>query len=756
MRALVSGQASVAVLVDGESIFSITLDHTTPVRRMPWEVPLILADVADVFEIANASIESATSELEAAWCRDRAFRLTLVALDSAYGRRVREDSIECLEELLAQETALEFVANRMYAAPIPASTDLDGVRRLLGKTSARRVSDFLETLISDQAAVRDRRGAWDQLPDHLFGGAAERELLRVAAVEAGAFRAFVAHRDRGDWALFQMLAHQRFRGDPTARAIFQAWAKPFRASVVGREFAFEADTSMKDAQGSTSRRAQSRRLKPHEAFQSAERQRAGIKDLLIKGNYDLALRFVDQLVRSQRDNSEARHVAMSLCDLAQFAKQLGDIELQRDLSERASREDPTDPWPLIQFGDAHRQLGQFELAQDAFYRAGVCGDESSALLGRAEVLKDLGQVEDALKVYDRCSVLDPTDIVSRNARAAALAAFGRLEEALASYDAILNGIAYDPVTLGGKAQVLRDLGQTTQALALLDEVANAFPADGITQQMRAEVLRDLGRYKEALAILDRLISQEAVNISPRNSRARILKEMGAFEAAANEYRRILADFPKNATAFVGLAEVLRRAGEIGASLEAYRAAFERFPWIANIRTGLAALLTSQGHYAEALRLLPTELPATQADWVGYHIRSMVHLRSNDFSKAAPMLEWGVLKAPWAGHKRYFESALASLRIRERMFGAALELLKAPPTAALMPLTNALRLHAYAAMGRADEGKALDLEWQQFAPPPVLRLYSAVEQVYSSGGVGVSADSEDWLLQQECDMILMAA
>jgi tetratricopeptide (TPR) repeat protein len=449
---------------------------------------------------------------------------------------------------------------------------------------------------------------------------------------------------------------------------------------------------------------------------------------------------------------------MSLCDLAQYAKQLGDYELQRDLSVWATGEDPADPWPHAQAGDALRLLGQFEQAFDEYHRAGAAGDERVALLGRAEVLKDLGQVAEALQVYDRCAELYPTDLVCKNGKAAALATFGRLEEALESYDDILAGVALDSVTMGGRAQVLRDLGRIDEALRQVEDVSTVFQDEPVIRQMQAEMYRDLGRFEEALAILDRLIERTPIGVRPRNSRARVLRDMGRYDMAAAEFRQLIADFPKDSSAYIGLAEVLRKAGRVPEAIEAYQMAASKFARMGAVRTGLAAVLASQGEYSEAMKLLPTDLPATQSEWVAYHIRSMIYLRSKEFSTASSMLEWGVATTPWASQRRYFETALASLRIRQKRYESALDLLGPSPSAALHPIVEALRLHAYGEMGRREELMAAQRSPTVSASPVVVELRTELLRRFSSDPAATKGQGrgDDWVFQQECDSLLLAA
>ena len=156
------------------------------------------------------------------------------------------------------------------------------------------------------------------------------------------------------------------------------------------------------------------------AFQQVEKQKEGIKKLLKKGKQDLALRFTKELIVSQRHNGGPKHIAKSLCDLAQFAKGLGNQELQLEFASMAVTEAPGDAWSYATLGDAFRSLTEFQQSLDMYHTAEVLGNVCVALCGRAEVLKDLGKIEESLQIYEQCIREFPTDLVPRNGWASCL------------------------------------------------------------------------------------------------------------------------------------------------------------------------------------------------------------------------------------------------------------------------------------------------------------------------------------------------
>jgi hypothetical protein len=175
MKALISGQAGIAVLIDGEACSSIEVHSSGSVPRAARDVAWLLGDAADLVELEGISKDDATRELEVAWLKDRSIHLALIALDREAGSENRLSAAECLSDLLKDSRVTDFVRNRLYAAPLPPNTDLPGALRLAGPLGSTRFGGILEEVQADQELIRRNRLAWDALRPDLFGGIAEKE-----------------------------------------------------------------------------------------------------------------------------------------------------------------------------------------------------------------------------------------------------------------------------------------------------------------------------------------------------------------------------------------------------------------------------------------------------------------------------------------------------------------------------------------------------------------------------------------------------
>lgn len=475
------------------------------------------------------------------------------------------------------------------------------------------------------------------------------------------------------------------------------------------------------------------------------------------GSTNLALHYCKELIATQRQVSKPEHIAKSLCDLAQFAKKLGSPELQSEFASKAVAEAPGDAWSYATLGDAYRALTDYQKSLTMYHTAGVLGDPRVALNGRAEVLKDLGQVEDAIKIYEQCVKNFPDDIVSRNGRAAAFAYYGKFQQALDAYDDILRQQPFDPVTASGRAQVLREMGRLDEAFEEFSALAKNYPEDLIQQSARAEVLRELGKVKEAEKCFADLVEHFPLSSQVLYSHARILRDLGLFSQSINEHKKNINLFPLSPWSYIGIADTYKKIGNLTEALRAYDLAISKFPHQGAFlsRNGKASVLVAMGDYANALNILPSNLPASQGEWVAYHIRGLVYMRSGDLSKAEKIFEWGSTECPWPMNSEYFKTSLASLRIQQKRYHEVAPLVQKIINPSIEPIACALVMHASGELGDTPLFNESYKCIKDIAAPAVIELRDALAKRYRHGETS-STPPDNWFFTQECDSLLLAA
>ena len=747
MKALVSGQAGLAIVRDGDHFCMVSEESpSTLVRIPPADIRWCFGSISDLTEFDADTVEDLLEEVKVRQSSDRALQLTLILLDRDEPLVVRKEAAECLSELFEIDNVVTYVANRLYSAPMPDVADLDQAIELCNEDTITQ--ELFKGLLADQQEIRDRWEAWENLPIRMFGSLEDKRRFRSVATREGAFRLFVQDSDRGDWALYQMLSHPEFRGNPRARAVFQAWYEPFRTTHTPDLAAFDEEISGQPDYDSQSP------VSAHAAFKSAEKQRDTIKKLLMRDRVQQALQYTDELIQSQRRDSEPEHLAKSLCDLAQFAKECGSPELQLTFALKATQEAPQDAWAYSTLGDAYRGVAKYPEALDAFQKSIVLGSHRTGHQGRAEVLKDLGQIDEALEVLDFCIREFPEDKVAANSRAATFAEFGRFNESLAAYQSLLQENPYDQVTRSGRAQVLRVMGRMTEALDELNGIVQEFPQVAIPAYARAEVLREMGDIEQAEHEMRTLIDKFPNDPTPRLGCARFLRDLGRFDAAIAAFDEAYRVHPLNIAGLIGKADTFRKLGEFELAKSTYQEVIRKVNSKHQVRVGLASVFVALADYEAALDLLPRELPATKGEWVAYHVRCMTFLRRGDFSKAQNMLEWGVEECPWVEQREYFATALATCRIREGRCQEAIGLVKHVSSVSIYPASLAIGMHAFAELGDERSYQKAYNSIPAAASPVVLSLRDSISARYKSTEVVPASDEQ--IFSAECDVLLVAA
>jgi len=316
--------------------------------------------------------------------------------------------------------------------------------------------------------------------------------------------------------------------------------------------------------------------------------------------------FCEDLIAYQERNSRPEHIAKSLCDLAQAAKELGYHQLQLEWTQKAVDVAPGDGWSLAQMGDAYRCLGQWSEAELAFALALRHGEVRVARNGRAGVLKGMGRLEDALREYETTAQEFSQDAVARTGRADVLKEMGRLEDALCEYETIVKEFPQDVFARTGRAEVLKGMGRLEDSLREYETTAREFPRDVVA----------------------------------RNGRAEVLKRMGRLEDALREYETTAKEFPHNLVARNGAASVCVLKADydsatawIGPSVDA-----EPVNWVGLHIMGMIRLRT--GHATEAATLFERGLRDGPFESRGFFRSGLAYARllAHDLNQAAKILE----------------------------------------------------------------------------------------------------------------------
>lgn len=755
MISYVSGEAARGVLLEGGRYYGFCLDSDEKFKLAMSELASFFLHAWDVQEMECYGLEDLKEKIEQFWRRDRTIQLALIAFDPSYSEDLRREAVQCAESLLGEERCLEALLGRLYANTLPLSTRVKDISAFLSDRGASRLEDVFDSVVVRQDAIRKCVKAWEELPDELFESALEREELRARIVQTGAFYKFASSAHGSNDAIFRILADPILASKSAkARIIVSLWASRYKEapSLNPSYFEFEDDRLHHEREEQSEKSG-------FETFQRVKKQKIGIKEEFGAGHNDRADALIESLVTDQRKESSPEHLAKSLCDLAMFCRQIGDVDRFFSLSLRATHEAPADAWAYTQLGNASLAKGDFQNAMDAFEKAQIYGEERAALIGRAEALKYLGQKDMALTVLDECVNRFPSDTVASNSRASLLAHFGLLTEALRAYDELAASPFAGAHVYGGRASVLSDLGRFEEALSDQDcAISFAERNDVVPFCAKADILRSCGKFQDALQVLDVPDSNTLTRLQLDTTRARIHRDAGNLADAELILRDLQLIYTSDVGVYIAMGELHRRRGNLSAALDLFLEIEKKFSYSKVSRNSMAATLAALGNYDGAIAYLPTRFAATRGDWVGQHIRAMIEIKRGDYLTAESILIDGLDNCPWPQQKPYFASALAALRIKGGSPSEALVTLKSIGgfvTAETELMVEAVKSHALVAATK-ERGDHM----QGFVQPYLDRatLAPLVENfLFKLKASCMNQDLQDELWESEWSMLLgMAA
>jgi tetratricopeptide (TPR) repeat protein len=505
----VSGQLGRALFGEGGKYYVADAKHPErPVECRPPDLSAFFRYGAEFTTLPNAHPDRVAVALRFQTSAQRALSLILSGLDEEIENDTRSLAIEASEELLRQEPVFHFVRARLLARPVPPTADMEGARLLAEYTH----STIVESLYRD---MRDARNtipvlleSWHEVALGLFASHDEEAAAEKLLIEAGVFADATHAVSHGDAnRLNNSIVTHGLNSElkerlPQVTHILNALRstlvekKAFKTEQVasaGRE-EMTATRPQKKRRGArvigelrnAFRRGReekrSKKFRATEAKEKVDNQIEAIEEQIRRGNLDRAERYLQDLIEFQVAHSEREHLAMSLCSLAKAAMDSHALDL------------------------AERML-------DYAFNAGL--NDAVIWRTKAELLKTMGRLSNALTTYDDAARLFFNDVITRRGRAEVLKEMGRLDDALAAYDGAVALFYEDAVTRSGRAEVLKEMGRLNEALIAYEEIAQGFPNDAFARTGRAEVLKEMGRLDEAL-----LAYKEIARLFPNNRIAR--------------------------------------------------------------------------------------------------------------------------------------------------------------------------------------------------------------------------------------------
>jgi Tfp pilus assembly protein PilF len=217
------------------------------------------------------------------------------------------------------------------------------------------------------------------------------------------------------------------------------------------------------------------------------------------------------------------------------------------------------------------------------------------------VLKDKGQLDEAIACHKTAIALDPKFAGAHNGLGVALYGKGQLDEAIACYKKAIELAPKDAEAHTFLGNALRDRGQVDEAIAWHRKAIALDPKfAGAHSNLGVALLYGKGQVDEAIACYKKAIALDPkLALAHLNLGAVLCDVKGDYDGAILCFRKAIALDPKYAKAQTNLGVALKHKGQLDEAIACYKTAIALDPKLPNAHVWLGETLFGKGRYAEA-------------------------------------------------------------------------------------------------------------------------------------------------------------
>ena len=676
MNAILSAKAGLVIFIQGNdaSVVSIN-DLESEIIYPVSSIRYLLAGVTDIQKIDNISKPQSIQLLQKEHDKCRALTLTLMLLDENEHDDTLELAVDCLKDLFADTDILNYVENTLYSNCLPDCINF--ARAIQYAEPITSLFKVLSEVEESQSLISKFRSQWDMLPQELFDDASDKTLYHDRLVVTGSFKGFVkAGNDSKEFSLAQLKCLTDLKTYRNSRAVVGQWLSGLAPGKVRTLTSSDVLQSKSNCLPGDKRYKS--KISSRDAFLNAVKQKEGIFPLLKKGDWTKTRRYVEDLIKSQRENSEPEHVSKSLCDLAQHAKNVKNFSLQLELARRATEISVDDGWAHGQVADAYICLGQYDNAMTSFEQADIYGEYEFARTGYARILREQGRFEEAISAFEKLMVEFPDSDVIANCYCEVLRDVWRVDDALSVYNSSIEKFSYVSATYCGKASILKTIGRLDEALNIYQYARKMGEDTHYIGSGIADIFRIKGDYDRAIDEYDKVIKNFPEESIPKCSRANIFKIKDELPLALREYRSIAEEFPFDVSPREGIAETLREMNKYQEAMDIYDEILQQFPMANRARNGRANIFKCMGQHDKSLQAYEQNIKDFPYDIVSWSGRADLLKQLGFLDESIKAYEHIVNLNPY--DKNYLYSIAAILAVKGE-YAAALNYLptEAPQT-----------------------------------------------------------------------------
>jgi serine/threonine protein kinase/tetratricopeptide (TPR) repeat protein len=244
-----------------------------------------------------------------------------------------------------------------------------------------------------------------------------------------------------------------------------------------------------------------------------------------------------------------------------------------------------------------RELGDFEQALEWLGRSGTSTDQ---LCLKAEVLRHLGEKDQALQAAQEAVDGDPRSFSARLTLGNSLLALGRFDDALRRYSEAGELDPKSPLFRIARGVCLYARNSPEEAIQALEEAIAASPRLAEPHYNLGLILSHQGRLEEARKEYEKSLQSDPGHPLALNNLGVLLEHQGDPEGAQDCFRRAAEAAPTLAVAHFNRGWSYQRSRQYLDAIQAYRRASKLGLDTSSLRNNLGACLEKAGFSMEAL------------------------------------------------------------------------------------------------------------------------------------------------------------
>jgi tetratricopeptide (TPR) repeat protein len=302
---------------------------------------------------------------------------------------------------------------------------------------------------------------------------------------------------------------------------------------------------------------------------------------------------------------------------------------------------------LVKRGWSYQGLGHHDSALADFTAALESDPELLSLrLARGNVLRDLGQFEEAVAEYTivlNGSSTNAERVLALTQRARSYIDLARYDDALTDLD---EALVLDPTQrhLATRSLVNWYRGDLPSALADIDRAVQVDPDDLNARRIRADLLWVSQRFDEALGVLDTVIKLDETNPKMWAKRGKWLMALDRYGEAAGAARRLTDLAPQRPIGWYIAGVCLSRLGRRKA-LKFLTKALALDPTSKEVSRELARAYGEAGQHDDALRILDELVASKPSDGNSLGDRAWEYLMQGLYAQAEADIDRAIAVLP---------------------------------------------------------------------------------------------------------------